>query len=134
MMSLSPLAEREPPFSVSPATTTELEQSLEGAVRKQEAAMERLHAAVDACVAELHRLGMTPEAALITMKALVRHTAVVHPPPGYAPSRWAAESYLEQIGRWSITAYFRLECPTDDARAGTDRLPEASPGPRRSLE
>lgn len=106
-----PRAEEGPPFSVSPTACAALESSLEQAVRRHAASMDRLRAAVDACVADLHHRGMTPESVLVTMKALLRHTAAAHPPPGYTPSPWAAESFVEEVVRWSIVAYFRIEEP-----------------------
>ena len=69
--------------------------------------MADLRASVEACVAELRTLSMPPEAVLMTMKALVRHTAREHPPLGYSPSHWAADAFLDQIVQWSVVAYFR---------------------------
>jgi hypothetical protein len=103
--------EEVPPFSVSPTSSALLESSLEHAVRRHDATMDRLHRAVDACVADLRDRGMTPEAVLVTMKALLRYTASLHPPPGYQASHWAAEVFVEQVVRWSIAAYFRLPDP-----------------------
>lgn len=125
-MPFSPLPEQDPSFSVSPTATTQLEHSLERAVRSRADAMERLHRAVDACVADLHRLGMTPERVLITIKALVRRTAAEHPPPGYTPSTDAADAFIAEIVRWSLVEYFRLEHPRDGPTLPSS-LPEAGP-------
>lgn len=124
-MPLPPLAEHEPPFSVSPAATVQLGQSLEQAVLWHADAMNRLRLAVDACVIDLHKLGMTPERVLITIKALVRHTAAEHPPPGYAPSSDAADAFLRDIVRWLIVAYFQLEPPLPDGFALPAPPPDA---------
>jgi hypothetical protein len=111
---------------VSATSSALLESSLEQAVGRQAATMERLHRAVDACVADLRDRGMTPEAALVTMKALLRHTAALHPPPGYQPSPWAAEGFVEQIVRWSIDAYFRRADPSPQERERAKRSSRAT--------
>ena len=97
----------EPPFPISESAARQLCGALEHAVRMQDAAMADLRNAVETCVSELRAMGMTPEAVLMTMKALVRHTAREHPPLGYSPSHWAADGFLEQISHWSVVAYFR---------------------------
>ena len=110
-MSSAPHAEHVPPFSVSPSASAQLEASLEQAVKRRLESMAHLRDAVDACVTDLHRLGMTPEAVLLTMKALLRHTAAAHPPPGYSASPAAADAFVEQVVRWTIDAYFRVAAP-----------------------
>lgn len=108
---LTSRAERGPPFSVSPGSSALLEQSLAQAVRAHDLSMQRLRDAVDACVAELHGRGMPPEAVIVTIKALLRHTAGAHPPPGYEPSRSSADGLMDEVVRWTIAAYYRLEVP-----------------------
>jgi hypothetical protein len=114
MSSFPPLAEREPPFSVSQASSAQLGDSLERALKSHASSMQRLRLAVDACVGDLHRIGMAPETVLATMKALLRHTATAHPPLGLEPSRYAAETFMEDVVRWAIVAYFRLEYPAPE--------------------
>ena len=111
IVSSPPHAEEGPLSLVSSASSAELEASLKQAIVRQAASMERLHEAVDACVAELHGRGMSPESVIVTMKALLRQTACVHPPPGYPPSPWSAEVFVEPVIQWTIIAYFRLDLP-----------------------
>lgn len=112
-------AVREPPFPFTLPASVRVERALEGAVRTHDSSMRELRAAVEACVAELHAQGMPPEAVLVTMRAFTRHAAILHPPPGYAPSSWAADALMDQIIQWSILAYFRNEIQPD--------LPAAAP-------
>lgn len=110
-MPFSPAARYEPPFPLTPGASARVGSALAAAVRTHDAAMRELHAAVGACVAELHALAMPPEVALRTMKEVVRHAGAVHPPPGYRPSLHAADGLMDDVVRWSIEAYFRPEVP-----------------------
>lgn len=107
---LSPMSHDSPIIPLFPLTTgstTAVQQALAKAVRSHVDSMAALQAAVEACVAELRDMGIPPEAMLITMKALIRHTAGSHPPPGNPASSWAADAYLGDIVRWSIAEYYR---------------------------
>jgi hypothetical protein len=94
-------------YHLTTGATTAVEIALENAVHRHQASMAALQRAVEACVTEMRGKGLPPEAMIITMKAFIRHTATVHPPPGNLASSWAADAYLEQIIKWSITQYYR---------------------------
>lgn len=94
-------------FPLTALATSAVEQALEKAVHRHLASMAALQQAIEACVLELRAQGLPPETMLVTMKAFIRHTAGIHPPPGIAASSWAADGYLEQIVRWSIAEYYR---------------------------
>ena len=106
-MSFSPFASYDSLFPLTPVASARVGTALAAAVRTHDAAMRELQAAIEVCVAELHVLGMQPEVALVTMKAFVRHTAAVHPPPGHARSRDAADALMDDIVHWCIDGYFR---------------------------
>ena len=120
-MPFSLAASYEPPFPLTPEASARVGSALAAAVRTHDAAMRELHAAVEACVAELHVLGMPPEVALRTMKEVVRHAATRRPPPGYAPSLHAADGLMDEVVHWTIAAFFRREVPPDG--------PPPRPGP-----
>ena len=108
-----PPAAREPPFPLTSVASERVCRSLESAIRAHDRSMQELRAAIDGCVAELHGQGMLPEAVVITMRAFVQHAATLHPPPGHAPSRYAADGHMEQIIHWCVLAYYRCELPSD---------------------
>ena len=112
-VSFGPPASHDPPFPLTPAASARVGIALAAAVRTHDAAMRELQTAIEGCVAELHGQGMLPEVALVTMKAFVRHTAVLHPPPGRTPSRYAADAFMDEIVHWCIVAYFRHRVPPD---------------------
>ena len=95
-------------FSLTLGATAAVEQALEKAMHRQLDSMVALQRAVEACAAELRDKRVPPEKMLITMKAFIRHTATSHPPPGNPASSWAADGYIEQIVRWSIAEYYRV--------------------------
>ncbi len=94
-------------FSLTPDATSAVELALGQAVHRQLDSMANLQRALEACAAEMRAQGLPPEAMLITMKAFIRHTAASHPPPGNLASSWAADSYIDEIVRWSIKEYYR---------------------------
>src|SRR5687768_5769117 len=96
-----------PLFPLDPGNTTAVELALGKAVRSHLTSMAALRQAVEACVAELRDRGVPPEGMLITIKALIRHTACTFTPPGNSASSWAADAYLGDIVRWSIAEYYR---------------------------
>ena len=106
-------AVREPPCPITLPSSVRVERALEAAVRTHYTAMQELRTAVEGCVAELHAQGMPPDAVLVTMRAFVKHAAILHPPPGYSPSSWESDSLMDQIIHWSILAYFRSEIQPD---------------------
>ena len=94
-------------FSLTSGATTAVGKALEKAVHRQIDSMNDLQRAIEACVAELRDQDIPPEKMLIAMKAMIRHTAGAHPPPGNAASSWAADGYIDEIVRWSIAEYYR---------------------------
>ena len=102
-----------PPFPLALPTSDRVARALAVVERTDDAAVHELCAAVEACVTELHRHGMTSEAVIATMQAFVRHTAAAHSPPGHALTRWVADAFMVQIVRWCIVAYYRCEIPPD---------------------
>lgn len=98
-------AVREPPFSITPGASARVELALEAAFYLDDADVKELRTAVEACVGELQRKGMLPEAMVITMRAFVQYTSA-HPPIGHPIASRAAEFFIDRIIRWSIIAYF----------------------------
>ncbi len=70
--------------------------------------MDDLHDAVKVCVASLRAEGMQCEAALLTMKACVRHIGSKHGTAGLAEILYS-DLLMEQIVRWSISEFYSTE-------------------------
>jgi hypothetical protein len=106
-MQSSERARYSAPFFLQIETSDQLEEALRLAVRQNVRSMNDLHDAITACVASLKSEGMQCEAALLTMKACVRHCARKHQPSG-APNGDCYNILMEQIARWCIADFF---CP-----------------------
>ena len=98
-------AVHDPPFALTPGASARVELALEAAFHRHDAAISELRMAVEACVGELQRKGMLPEAMVITMRAFLQHTSA-HPPVERPIVARAAVLFLDQIIVWSIIAYF----------------------------
>jgi hypothetical protein len=112
-------AVREPPFALTPRSSARVELALAGAFRMHDAAVRELRSAIEACVTELQRQGMLPEAMLVTMRAYMQHT-VSHPSVEHPVAARAAHLYMDHIIHWSILAYY----------PGTIPPARRAPGPR----
>ena len=104
-MSFTELARAEEPFFRENADGVELEDALKNAVRFNKKSMNALHDAIRTCVGGLRADGMQCEAALLTMKACVRHLARKHAGEG-APAFLYSDPMMEQIVRWSIAEFY----------------------------
>ena len=98
-------AVREAPFPITLRASARVELALEGAFRQHDAALKELRAAIEACVGELQRQGMLPEAMVVTMRAFMQHT-VRHPSADHPVASRAAKLLMDEIIRWSILAYY----------------------------
>jgi hypothetical protein len=98
-------AVRDPPFSLTPSSSSRVELALEAAFRSHDDALKELRASIEACVAELQMQGMLPEAMVVTMRAFLQHTAD-HPPPAHPVASRAAALLMDQLITWSILAYY----------------------------
>lgn len=96
---------RVPPFPFEPDTESSFERAL-GATQRTSDSIETLRAAVTACVLHLRKIGMEPEAVLVTMRAYLSHTLRNHA-AGTDPVRpWETSWLGEQVAKWSIDAYY----------------------------
>lgn len=98
---------RVPLLALDPSVSERLARALASAVRQHDPSMRELEGAVGDCTVDLRSRGMPAEVALVLMKELVRQTASRWPPPGTAASRSAADTFMEEIGRWCIAAFYR---------------------------
>jgi hypothetical protein len=94
-----------PPFPLEAVSADRVRVALTESVRRHAATLQALEKAVGECVRYLRSQGMSAEATLLTMKAFIRHTAVMHPPAGRDP-QWLPEPLLENIVRWCINEYY----------------------------
>lgn len=107
-------AVESPPFPFESTAVERLRGALLQAVRRHEATLAGLRMAVEDCVRHLRAAGMTPEAMLVTMKAFIRHTAVVQAASGVTvPATragdmppWLSDPLMERIVGWCIAEYF----------------------------
>jgi hypothetical protein len=107
---LAPVAALAPPFPLTPSTCERVAGALAVVERTDDAAVRELSAAVEACAAELHALGMASEAGIATIRAFVRHAAATQAAPGRVPGGappWVTDVFLSQIDRWCLAAYAR---------------------------
>jgi hypothetical protein len=98
-------ARHDEPFFDQDATARDFEDALRRAVRVNADSMDDLHAAIRNCVAALRTDGMNCEAALLTMKACVRHYGRKHRPEGSVDSLYSG-FIMDQIVTWSIADYY----------------------------
>lgn len=101
-------ARHEEPFFNHAGTADDFESALKDAARANAVSMENLHQAIIACVTGLRADGMQCEAALLTIKACVRHTARKH--CNEVAYNVAGSDYLmDQIVRWSIVEFYNYD-------------------------
>jgi hypothetical protein len=101
-------ARAEEPFFRTAVTAEQFETALRHAVRLNRHSMTALHAAVTDCVRTLRADGMQCEAALLTMKACVRHLVAKHP-AGSSSEIIYSDLLMEQISGWAISDFYRSE-------------------------
>jgi hypothetical protein len=104
-MSFTQSARKEEPFFRKSADSDGLEDALTNAVRLNKKSMDALHDAIRTCVGGLRADGMQCEAALLTMKACVRHMARKHARGHGAPFLYS-DPMMDQIVRWSIAEFY----------------------------
>ena len=93
------------PFFLQVKTGDDLADALRLAVRQNEVSMNDLHEAITRCIVSLRDEGMQCEAALLTMKACVRHCARNHQKSGEHSGEYS-DILMEQITRWCIADFF----------------------------
>lgn len=108
-MASDPGAVLVPPFPFHPAHTADLAAALAEAIEEHDRALAALLGALTACIWSLRDdQHMTPEHAVITMKAMLRHTASVD-----ASRRKAdlalVDFWMDDLVTWCIGEYFRRE-------------------------
>ena len=99
-------AVESPPFPIEPASADRVRATLADAVRRHAKTLGALESAVGECVRNLKAQGMSPEAMIVTMKAFIRHTVVMHPPAERAVTP-LPDPLMENIVRWCINEYYR---------------------------
>jgi hypothetical protein len=99
---------KEAPFFQLESTSSGFEDALRHAVRANAKSMDDLHKAIALCVIGLRSEGMECEAALLTMKACVRHFARKHSLDGPSEVLYGG-LLLDQIVRWSIMEFYSSE-------------------------
>lgn len=107
-MQITQPSRTEEPFFQLESTSSGFEDALRHAVRANAKSMDDLHRAIALCVIGLRAEGMECEAALLTMKACVRHLARKHTLIG-APDVLYGGLLMDQIVRWSIVEFYRSE-------------------------
>lgn len=107
-MSFTEQARSEEPFFREKADADGLEDALRNAVRLNKLSMDNLRDAIRTCVGALRADGMQCEAALLTMKACVRHMARKHAGSGM-PEILYSDPLMDQVVRWSIAEFYRGE-------------------------
>jgi hypothetical protein len=106
MQQLHPARLKEP-FLFPQIASEQFDDALANAASDNVESMIELHAAVVQCVSELKAEGMLCEAALITIKAYVRHAASVQRGRNPDGDIWAADLLMERIASWSITEFYK---------------------------
>ncbi|MEO8578457.1 MAG: hypothetical protein ABI556_17225 [Gemmatimonadales bacterium] len=104
-MSFTDQARATEPFFRESADADELVIALRNAVRLNKLSMENLHDAIRICVGGLRADGMQCEAALLTMKASVRHMVRNHVGSD-TPEILHSDLLMDQIVRWSIAEFY----------------------------
>ena len=107
-MQITEPARKQEPFFQLASTSDSFEDALRLAVRANAKSMEELHLAIALCVSGLRMEGMECEAALLTMKACVKHFARKHSHTG-SPEILYSGLLMDQIVRWSIVEFYRSE-------------------------
>lgn len=107
-MSFTEHARAEEPFFRESADADELEDALRNAVRVNKVSMDNLHDAIRTCVVALRADGMQCEAALLTMKACIRHMTRTHARAATSEIQYS-DPLMDQIVRWSIAEFYRAD-------------------------
>ena len=107
-MQLTQPARNQEPFFEQAQTADRFEGALKQAVRLNAASMQDLHDAIKICMCSLRDQGMQCEAALLTMKACIRHIGRKHRLSGSAEIVYS-DLLLQQITRWCILEFYRSE-------------------------
>jgi hypothetical protein len=107
-MQITQPSRNEEPFFTLESTSNGFEEALRHAVRANSKSMDDLHKAIALCVLGLRAEGMECEAALLTMKACVRHFARKHSLNG-TPEVQYGGLLMDQIVRWSIAEFYSSE-------------------------
>lgn len=108
MQQLHPARLKEP-FLFPQITSDQFDEALANAASDNVNSMIELHTAVAGYVYALKAEGMMCEAALITIKAYVRHAASLHRGRNPDGDIRAADLLMEKIARWSITEFYKEE-------------------------
>ena len=98
-------AVEQPPFPFLSASTDRLRDALLEAVVRHREAETALYVAIGECVRHVRDQGMSPEATLLTMKALLRHTSGTSVIKG-AGSAWLTERRMSGLVEWILIEYF----------------------------
>jgi hypothetical protein len=98
---------RTAPFPFDAATSDRVGCALENALLRHGESREEMRLAIEACVESLWAQGMTPEGVVITMKAMVLHTARTSPRLTRTHSLQAADYFMEDVVKWCAIWYFR---------------------------
>jgi len=98
---------RSAPFPVEDAIGNRVAAALDAALLRHDASHEELRKAIEACVDSLRIQGMTPEGVVITIKALLLHSANAAAPHRREHSLQAADYFNIEIVNWCVVAYFR---------------------------
>ena len=99
-------ARAEEPFFRLTADADGLDEAMKHALRTNQLSMDNLQVAIANCMRGLRAEGMRCEAALLTMKASVRHMARKHARESESGILYAYP-LMDQIVRWSIDEFYR---------------------------
>lgn len=99
-------ARKEEPFFELTATADDFESALKRAMRADARSMDDLHKSIGNCMKSLRTEGMECEAALITMKAFIRHIGARNRRNGVL-EMMHFEHLMDQIVRWCIADFYR---------------------------
>jgi hypothetical protein len=96
----------KPPFPVETRVRERIERALGSHRPSNGRASDDLCPAVVAATVALRELGMTPEAALLTIKALVYDAGQVEGTPPLASYLIVSDPLMTEVVRWCVKAYF----------------------------
>jgi hypothetical protein len=99
----------EAPFPIATAISDRVGKALEVALRRHSETASELQLAIEACVRALREQGMSPEGALITIKALVKHSAASRDPNRRQSTFLTADYFMDDIVHWCVVEYFRRD-------------------------
>jgi hypothetical protein len=104
-MASSPGAVVRPPFPLDASASATLAAALVEAIRRHDRRLLQLRNALCACVWSLRDQQMTAENTVITMKALLRHTAA-HDNMNNTGQLAAIDHWMDDLVTWCIEDYF----------------------------